>query len=97
VVAILESGFPVSVCFCARRSGAAVAAGLETAETVSAQGFRCARDCFLGAGDPLGGAGSALQHFLDERGVTRGRAKTASRSLCEFVERRRLTAELGAR
>jgi len=39
VVAIVDSGFPVSVCFCARRSDSAAEAGLETAEPYRRRGF----------------------------------------------------------
>ncbi len=39
VLAIIEDGFPVSVCFCARRSDAAAEAGLETAAAFQGRGF----------------------------------------------------------
>jgi hypothetical protein len=39
VLAVLEAGFPVSVCFCARRSEQAAAAGLETAPAFRGRGF----------------------------------------------------------
>ncbi len=39
VLAIVEDGYPVSVCFCARRSDAAAEAGLETAEAFRGRGF----------------------------------------------------------
>lgn len=39
VVAILDGGNPVSVCFCARRSDTAAAAGVETAEHYRRRGF----------------------------------------------------------
>jgi len=39
VWAVIEDGFPVSICFCARRSDAAAAAGLETAEVYRGRGF----------------------------------------------------------
>lgn len=39
VMAVLEAGVPVSICFCARRSGQAAAAGLETAAAFRGKGF----------------------------------------------------------
>ncbi|HKP55694.1 MAG TPA: GNAT family N-acetyltransferase [Polyangiales bacterium] len=39
VLAIFDGGFPVSVCFCARRSDSAAEAGLETAEPYRRRGF----------------------------------------------------------
>jgi hypothetical protein len=39
VLAIVEDGYPVSVCFCARRSDAAAEAGVETAEAFRGLGF----------------------------------------------------------
>ena len=39
VLAVIEDGLPVSICFCARRSAAAAAAGLETAEAFRGRGF----------------------------------------------------------
>jgi len=39
VLAVLSDGYPVSVCFCARSSDAAAAAGLETAEAYRRRGF----------------------------------------------------------
>lgn len=39
VLAIVEGEYPVSVCFCARRSDAAAEAGLETAEAFRGRGF----------------------------------------------------------
>ncbi len=39
VLAIVEAGYPVSVCFCARRSEVAAEAGLETAEAFRGRGF----------------------------------------------------------
>jgi hypothetical protein len=39
VLAIVEEGYPVSVCFCARRSEVAAEAGLETAEAFRGRGF----------------------------------------------------------
>jgi hypothetical protein len=39
VLAVVEDGLPVSICFCARRSDIAAAAGLETAEAFRGRGF----------------------------------------------------------
>jgi hypothetical protein len=39
VVAIVEDGHPVSICFCARRSDAAAEAGLDTAELYRGRGY----------------------------------------------------------
>ena len=39
VLALVEAGYPVSVCFCARRSDTAAEAGLETAEAFRGRGF----------------------------------------------------------
>jgi hypothetical protein len=39
VLAIVGAGYPVSLCFCARRSDAAAEAGLETAEGFRGRGF----------------------------------------------------------
>jgi GNAT acetyltransferase len=39
VMAIVEDGFPVSICFCARTSEAAAEAGLETAEAYRGLGY----------------------------------------------------------
>jgi len=39
VLAVVEDGLPVSICFCARRSATAAAAGLETAEAFRGRGF----------------------------------------------------------
>jgi hypothetical protein len=39
VLSIVEDGYPVSVCFCARRSDAAAEAGVETAEAFRGRGF----------------------------------------------------------
>lgn len=39
VMAVIEAGSPVSICFCARRSETAAAAGLETAEAFRGKGF----------------------------------------------------------
>jgi hypothetical protein len=39
VMAVIEDGYPVSICFCARRSESAAAAGLETAEAFRGRGF----------------------------------------------------------
>jgi GNAT acetyltransferase len=39
VMAIVEDGYPVSVCFCARRSEVAAEAGVETAEAYRGRGF----------------------------------------------------------
>jgi predicted GNAT family acetyltransferase len=39
VLAVVEDGVPVSVCFCARRSDVAAEAGLETAEAFRGRGF----------------------------------------------------------
>lgn len=39
VFAIVEDGYPVSVCFCARRADAAAEAGLETAAAFRGRGF----------------------------------------------------------
>ena len=39
VLAIAEEGYPVSICFCARRSEVAAAAGLETAASFRGRGF----------------------------------------------------------
>jgi hypothetical protein len=39
VMAVLEAGFPASICFCARRSELAAAAGLETAAAFRGRGF----------------------------------------------------------
>lgn len=39
VMAVIEQGYPVSICFCARRSDNAAAAGLETAEAFRGRGF----------------------------------------------------------
>jgi GNAT superfamily N-acetyltransferase len=39
VLAVVEDGYPVSVCFCARRSDVAAEAGLETAEEFRGRGF----------------------------------------------------------
>jgi len=39
VLAVIENGVPVSICFCARRSDATAAAGLETAEGFRGRGF----------------------------------------------------------
>ena len=38
-LAIVEDGYPVSVCFCARRSDRAAEAGLETTEAFRGRGF----------------------------------------------------------
>lgn len=39
VMAVIQDGYPVSICFCARRSESAAAAGLETAEAFRGRGF----------------------------------------------------------
>jgi hypothetical protein len=39
VMALTEAGYPVSICFCARRSDAAAAAGLETAAAFRGRGL----------------------------------------------------------
>ena len=39
VMAIVEDGYPVSVCFCARRSDTAAEAGVETAEAYRGRGY----------------------------------------------------------
>jgi len=39
VLAVVEDGLPVSICFCARRSDTAATAGLETAATFRGRGF----------------------------------------------------------
>jgi len=39
VMAIVEHGYPVSVCFCARRSDTAAEAGVETAEAYRGRGY----------------------------------------------------------
>ena len=39
VMAVVEDGYPVSVCFCARRSETAAEAGVETAEAYRGRGF----------------------------------------------------------
>lgn len=39
VLAIVENGYPVSICFCARRSDLAAEAGLDTAEAHRGRGF----------------------------------------------------------
>jgi GNAT acetyltransferase len=39
VLAVIEDGLPVSICFCARRSDTAAAAGLETGEAYRGRGF----------------------------------------------------------
>jgi hypothetical protein len=39
VMAIVERGYPVSVCFCARRSDTAAEAGVETAEAYRGRGY----------------------------------------------------------
>ena len=39
IAAVVDDGHAVSVCFCARRSGAAAEAGLETAEAYRGRGF----------------------------------------------------------
>jgi hypothetical protein len=39
VLSIVEDGYPVSVCFCARRSDGAAEAGVETAEAFRGRGF----------------------------------------------------------
>jgi predicted GNAT family acetyltransferase len=39
VVAVLEDGVPVSLCFCARSSGVAAEAGLETAAAFRRRGY----------------------------------------------------------
>lgn len=39
VMAILEDGYPVSICFCARRTDEAAEAGLETAEPYRGRGY----------------------------------------------------------
>ncbi len=39
MVAVVVDGFPVSICFCARRSGVAAEAGLETAEAYRGRGY----------------------------------------------------------
>ena len=39
VMAIVEDGYPVSVCFCARRSNTAAEAGVETAEAYRGRGY----------------------------------------------------------
>src|SRR5690606_292379 len=39
VLAVIEDEFPVSICFCARRSDTAAAAGLETGEAYRGRGF----------------------------------------------------------
>jgi hypothetical protein len=39
VVAVVEDGYPVSICFSARKSGVAAEAGLETAEAFRGRGF----------------------------------------------------------
>lgn len=39
VLAVVKGGYPVSVCFCARRSDVAAEAGLETAEAYRGRGF----------------------------------------------------------
>jgi hypothetical protein len=39
VLAIVENGYPVSICFCARRSEMAAEAGVETAEAYRGRGF----------------------------------------------------------
>lgn len=39
VLAVVRDGYPVSVCFCARRSDVAAEAGLETAEAFRGRGF----------------------------------------------------------
>jgi hypothetical protein len=39
VWAVIEDGLPVSICFCARRSDTAAAAGLDTAEAYRGRGF----------------------------------------------------------
>lgn len=39
VLAVVEGGYPVSICFCARRSEVAAAAGLETAEAYRGRGL----------------------------------------------------------
>ncbi len=39
VLAVLEDGYPVSICFCARRSDSAAEAGLETAEAFRGRGY----------------------------------------------------------
>jgi hypothetical protein len=38
-MAIVENGYPVSVCFCARRSNVAAEAGVETAARFRGRGF----------------------------------------------------------
>ena len=39
IVAVMDSGYPVSVCFCARKTNAAAEAGLETAADFRGRGF----------------------------------------------------------
>lgn len=39
VMAIVEGGYPVSICFCARRSDTAAEAGVETAEAYRGRGY----------------------------------------------------------
>ena len=64
VLAVVEDGGPVSVCFCARRSDVAAEAGLETAEAFRV-GLRSAGDCGVGALDSSQPAGAAVQHLVD--------------------------------
>ena len=39
MLAIVENGDPVSICFCARRSGVAAEAGVQTAEAYRGRGY----------------------------------------------------------
>ena len=86
VVALMEDGDAVSVCFCARRSGAAAEAGLETAAAFRGRGL----GPHVTAAWALGGARvwprSALQYVVVQRRLFVGCTHIGSDSLCEHME-----------
>ena len=71
VVAVVEDGHAVSVCFCARRSDAAAEAGLETAGVPGTRA-RSAGGGGVGTGGAGVGPDSALQCVVGERGFAGG-------------------------
>ena len=66
IVAVIEDGHSVSVCFCARRTDVAAEAGVETAVEYRGQGLAPRVTAAWAIGDPSIRSRPALQHLMDE-------------------------------
>lgn len=90
ILAMVQNGHPVSICFCARRAAEAAEAGVETAAAFRGQGY-APRAAIAWAKRVRAQGLTPVQHRLVQPRVTGRRPQAQARPLRSGLQRRRMT------